>query len=248
MPRAVDPDDHRVRNFPRLELDKFFLRTFREVRPGTRLLELGSGNSIWLPYFAKRFGFLVHGLDYSPDGCAQSRAALEREGVEGEVSNADLFDPPLDLIEAFDVVFSFGLLEHFDDTSLAVASFARYLRPGGLLVTLVPNMRGAVGLLQHVLNPKIFRLHVPLAPGDLDAAHESSNLAVRSVGFTQFVNFGVCNPGPRGGKLAFARVTLWTAAVGLSGVAWWAQRATSHSFRANRISSPYVYCVAHKPS
>ena len=41
---------------------------------------------------------------------------LSIEGVKGDIVCADFFSPPESMIEEFDVVISFGVLEHFEDT------------------------------------------------------------------------------------------------------------------------------------
>jgi SAM-dependent methyltransferase len=60
---------------------------------------------------------------------------LDAAGVPGEIVCADLFAPPPHLLAQFDVVVSFGVVEHFDDTAACVAACARLVKPGGLMVT-----------------------------------------------------------------------------------------------------------------
>jgi len=84
------------------------------------------------PYFAKEFGFKVYGIDYSEIGCKQAREVLSNTGVEGNVICAIFFSPPENLIDAFDVVVSFGVVEHFEDTA-GIAAFSRFLKPNGIL-------------------------------------------------------------------------------------------------------------------
>jgi 2-polyprenyl-3-methyl-5-hydroxy-6-metoxy-1,4-benzoquinol methylase len=42
---------------------------------------------------------------------------LRKAGVVGQVYCCDFFAPPGDLIGTFDVVISFGVAEHFQDTA-----------------------------------------------------------------------------------------------------------------------------------
>ncbi len=87
-----------------------------DLPPSASFLEIGCANSIWLPHFARRFGFRITGLDYSEIGGAQTRAAYEAAGLDAEIVCADAFSPPARLLESFDVVFTLGVVEHFDDT------------------------------------------------------------------------------------------------------------------------------------
>ena len=132
-----------------------------------RLLEVGCARSAWLPYFGREFGFELHGLDYSELGCRQERTILVKAGLEGEVTCADLFTPPPDLLGAFDVVVSFGVVEHFSDTLAATRALAALLRPDGLVVTVVPNMRGAIGRIEQLINRDVYDIHVPIGPARL---------------------------------------------------------------------------------
>ena len=88
------------------------------------LLEVGCGNSIWLPYFAKQFGFLVSGLDYSEEGCRTSREMLAEAGVRGMIRCADVFARPDDMRNRYDVIVSVGVVEHFQEPSVCLGGFS----------------------------------------------------------------------------------------------------------------------------
>jgi SAM-dependent methyltransferase len=170
----------------------FFDSVLEDSPPSSTFLEIGCANSIWLPYFAKR-GFRVTGIDYSDVGCAQTCARFEAAGVDVEIVCADAFSPPARLIEGFDVVFTLGVIEHFDDTAKAVAAISRFLRPGGILLTVVPNVRGANGIVQRVVNPRVLRMHVPLTPSALVQAHAGAGLLNVHARYFIPSNFGVIN-------------------------------------------------------
>src|SRR3954447_19350720 len=62
------------------------------ARPGATPLEVGAANSIWLPYFARKYGYHVTGLDYSHNGCQLAEARLRSAGIEGAIIEGDLFE------------------------------------------------------------------------------------------------------------------------------------------------------------
>jgi 2-polyprenyl-3-methyl-5-hydroxy-6-metoxy-1,4-benzoquinol methylase len=222
-----------------------FLEAFggRDVR-GQALLEIGCARSPWLPYFAQEFGFRVSGLDYSEIGCRQEEDVLRRAGVEGRVICADLFDPPADLRGSFDAVVSFGLVEHFDRTAEAVAACADFLRPGGVIVTSTPNLKGLLGALQRRIDRAIYDIHVPLDAAGLARAHEAAGLRVRSARMLLPLNLGVLNMSARRPALAWKFVA---KAAELATKAVWAVDRL-RPLPETPYFAPYAVCVAEKLS
>jgi len=41
-----------------------------------------------------------------------------------------------------------------------VSALAAFLHPTGYLITIVPNMYGLIGLLQKLVDPSVYRVHV----------------------------------------------------------------------------------------
>jgi|UniRef100_A0A7V6A619 SAM-dependent methyltransferase len=162
-----------------------------------KLLEIGCAQSRWLPYFARHWGYAVAGLDYSELGCLQSRALLEREGVEGEIFHQDLFSPLPGQLAGYDLVFSNGVVEHFDDTVAVLRQMATYLKPGGLMITLVPNLAGWLGYLQKLVSPEVMAIHRPLSREELGEAHAAAGLHPQVCTYLAFLHFSVVNSGDR---------------------------------------------------
>jgi hypothetical protein len=73
-------------------------------------------------------------------------------------------------------VFSLGLIEHFENHAAVLDRLQALLRPGGTLITIVPNLVGVWGAIQKRLDPEIYRVHVPYTPSDLDRVHRSAGL------------------------------------------------------------------------
>jgi 2-polyprenyl-3-methyl-5-hydroxy-6-metoxy-1,4-benzoquinol methylase len=238
---AFDPGPRTIRNFGRRTLDAFLTRHLEALPNSSRLLELGCGGSTMLPYFHKNFGFDVAGLDYSEQGCELAEQICLQNDCKAQIVCADLFSVPPEMRQAFDVVVSFGLAEHFADTAGCMRAFSSYLRNGGLMITTVPNMAGVVGRLQKFADRRVFETHVVLDAPDLCAAHRGAGLTALEFGYLSFLNFGVVNPG----SASFAKRLLLTASRGITGVCW-AVESMVGNLRANKITSPYAYCVARK--
>jgi SAM-dependent methyltransferase len=117
-----------IRDYPReaAELD----RLIQERRPGARtLLDVACGTGAHLEYLA---GYDVEGLDLDPEMLSVARERLPNVPFhEGDMASFDLG-------KGFDAVVcmfsSIGYVRREDRLRSAIASMARHLEPGGLLV------------------------------------------------------------------------------------------------------------------
>jgi SAM-dependent methyltransferase len=146
------------------------------------------------------------------------------------------------MVEGFDVVISFGVLEHFDRTTDCLIAFSRYLKPGGLMITTIPNLCGLNGSIQKIVNRPIFDIHVALDAESLAAAHERMGLRVSSCDYFLLVNFGILNIENFSGLFhaVASRFRSW-----ITKVIWICEGAIP-LLKPNRWSSPYINCVAVK--
>lgn len=245
LPAPILPESRELADFPVMSL----LSILRGALPAakSRLLEIGCASSPWLPVFSRQFGYEVVGLDYSEAGCESARRLLHSQNAPGQIICADLFQPPADLLGAFDIVVSFGVVEHFDPVSRCVQAMAAFLRPSGLMFTQIPNLAGVLGLLQKALDLEVFRKHVPLDARDLGRAHVEAGLRVRSSRYYLSSNFAVCNLNslpPRTPEW-WAKKALLAGLSRLSILGWASERRLGVP-RPTRALSPYAICVAEK--
>ena len=233
-----------IRGYAKRAWHAAFLRAFTGLPSQQRkLLELGCGGSAFLPYFAIELGFQVFGIDYSENGCDLARSMCAAHGVRADVVCVDFFKAPTDAFAgAFDAVVSFGVVEHFTDTNDTVKKFATFLRPGGILVTIVPNMKWSVGMLQKHLAPEVYDAHEIIDPSRLRASHEAAGLQVLENDYFLFMNYGVIN---LGNAATLPRRVLFAALRAITGAVW-AIETVVGSLRPNAVTSPYVLCVARR--
>ena len=122
-----------------------------------RLLEVGAAPGKWLNFF-ETAGLRVVGIDYSPLGVITTRSNLDLLGMSSaEIWNSNF----LTMVpkSEFDVVASFGFIEHFDDATSILLQHAAWTRPGGYLIIGVPNFRYLHGFIQKHLDPLVYRSH-----------------------------------------------------------------------------------------
>ncbi len=104
----------------------------KALRPGDRLLEIGSGEGDFVAR-ARDLGARALGIELNP-GAVRRAAELGRP-----VEPRELAEVARERAGEFDVVASFQLLEHVADPRAFFDDAVRLLRPGGLLLTAVPN-------------------------------------------------------------------------------------------------------------
>lgn len=202
-------------------------------------LEIGCFPGRFLYHFAKEFDFRVHGLDFVPQA-ADIPGWLAALGVEARVTVADffLFKPE----RGYDVVASFGFVEHFADWPEVLDRHLALLNPGGTLLLEFPNFRYGQYFLRRWLNPAVLNGHFleTMDPGKWGQALKARGLNILYCGYYQTFRF-------------------WG---GLAGQGWarllrkclmepvrFAQKVISklHIDYPNRYFSPYIFIVARRP-
>ncbi len=101
------------------------------------LLEVGCVPGRHLVYFNKVFGYTVEGVDFS-DHIGLTHDVMNYHGIEEYSLHQEDF---LSFThEPYDVVVSFGFLEHFPDWRAMLQKHIELVKPGGYLVVSVPNL------------------------------------------------------------------------------------------------------------
>ncbi|QRF24480.1 class I SAM-dependent methyltransferase [Alicyclobacillus sp. TC] len=122
--------------------------------------EIGCAPGTNLVYFANQFGYRVSGIDYS--NIEQVGKLLKHHGiVPEELSGEDFFSYTPK--RQYDVVTSFGFVEHFQNTQDVIERHMQLVAPQGWLVIEVPNIRYFNFLLYRILNPSLLAIHNPKA-------------------------------------------------------------------------------------
>lgn len=175
------------------------------VKMGERLpheaviLEIGCGGSVFLPLATLRLAIKAGiGIDYSWRGCQLARECLRTFGVlNAHVIHGDVLEANPIRENSCDLVYSFGLIEHFDDPIPILREHLRCLKVGGILVVGAPNFTGLTGCLQRWLDPTVFRWHVALSRDRLFGCLRGAGLADVTVEPFGFFNPNMISMGSR---------------------------------------------------
>jgi hypothetical protein len=76
------------------------------------------------------------------------------------------------------VVVSLGVVEHFEDTELCMKALSRFLKPGGIIITMIPNLAGMLGVIFKLINRAIYDIHKIILKENLDNIHKSISLNI----------------------------------------------------------------------
>lgn len=123
-----------------------WIRRWIPPRTGT-CLEFGCFPGRYLTVFGK-LGYELHGVDLTPRVEQDFAPWLSAQGYRvGQIARDDalLWEPN----RRYDVVCSFGFIEHFDDWRAVLRRQARLVDRDGWLMITAPNFRGALQWLLH---------------------------------------------------------------------------------------------------
>lgn len=122
---------------------------------GAKICEIGSGDGKLLKKFASMLGCKPFGVEYSREAAKEAA----KNGVKTIVK--DVFDKEFlkKYKNYFDVVFSYGFVEHILPPERAVKIHCQLLKPGGYVIIQIPRFRGFNLLKARILRPDLIPLH-----------------------------------------------------------------------------------------
>lgn len=128
------------------------------LHPNTRFLEIGCAPGKLLAWVASVIGGKVSGVDYSPNGIASAEELFAALNLEADLRCENVMETTFPL-SSFDLVFSAGVIEHFDDPAQIVRRHVDLTARGGTVLITVPNYGGWMGRLQGRLDPGNLKIH-----------------------------------------------------------------------------------------
>ena len=96
-------------------------------------------------------------------------------------------------IDKYDILTSFGVFEHFENIENSIAHTKHYLKDNGIILTVIPNMNGIVGLLQKLLNKPVYDIHIPYTREEIKNAHEKAGYHTLFCDYYGLYQAGVIN-------------------------------------------------------
>lgn len=142
-----------------------------------KIFELGCGESFVLARSAY-LGWEVSGVDFNQKALASLRSFLDSKKYNsGSLINADIFQYDCDhLSETQDILVSFGFLEHFKEPAKILEKWIQVLKPGGLVISIIPNLFSFNAAIFKRFDPDFWDMHIAYSPESLEAFHTSIGL------------------------------------------------------------------------
>jgi SAM-dependent methyltransferase len=125
--------DKELQFFTEQGISTHILKILRSVLfKGSKVLEIGCVPAGRLYFLQKHFQMETYGLDYSLKGLFKSIK------YKNHLVCSDLYYPPFKQ-ESFDLVYSLGVIEHFDVPSKVIGKHLDLVRKEGFILITVPN-------------------------------------------------------------------------------------------------------------
>lgn len=138
--KYIIPDAHSLTQLGYMTFLSYqFLEKRFPQKEGLISIECGSGTGSTSLYFRKR-GYHTVLFDASQKALEISRDNYKRECETGYAVRGDVLKMSFKN-DVFDVVFSLGLLEHFENVSEVLKEMVRILKPGGLFFATIVTKR-----------------------------------------------------------------------------------------------------------
>jgi len=225
-------------------IEHIILKIINRCNPKT-ILEIGCGNSTWLPYLAKITNAQVTGIDYSEEGCRLALQRLKQDGIQGKIVCEDIFKANHEIIGQYDFVYSLGVVEHFSDLTGILKEELRFVKPGGILFTEIPNLKYSIhGLLSWIYQPELLKKHNKISKKELIKAYESCCLKNIEVNYAGIFSLGIVAWGkyPRWKKPSKFFIPLMILVIkGIDYVL-----AIIKYYKGFAFTSPYIYAFGEK--
>ena len=145
-----------------------------ELKPGSVVLDVGTGTGVFLPYLLKNIGKngKIVALDLAEEMLAKAMAKYSAENVE--YLHADIMDIPV-YEEMFDSVVCYSSFPHFQDKHKALTEIRRVMKPGGRVFVCHTSSRDHINGMHSTL---------PGVENDLLPAPDEMRMLFSNAGFT----------------------------------------------------------------
>jgi len=121
-------------------------------------LEIGCVPGIYLAYISKTFGYFPEGIDYVKNTKNITEKTLKNFGLnESLIYEHDFTSWQTN--NKYDLVCSFGFVEHFKDTDVIILKHINLLKKGGQIIIEFPNFSNGQKIIHKLIDKKNLERH-----------------------------------------------------------------------------------------
>lgn len=183
----VDIDSHSIASFL-----KKYLANVKEMES----IEIGSYPGTFQPTIG-RMGYLLNGIDFNLKNATDLPNWLKTLDLHvGNFETVDFFDFAKSNTKKYDLVCSFGFLEHFTNYEEVIKGHLDLVKPGGKVIITTPNFRGWMQSIPHWLfdRPNLQKHYLPsMNPEKWASILKNNNFEIQFSGYFGGYSFWVDN-------------------------------------------------------
>jgi len=159
----------------KVQKDHEFANIFRQYLTGKNyntMLEIGGFPGYYAIYFAKYWNYTSTLLDFVVNNQLLIKLLKINDLTHKQVKviKRDFFKH--NVTEKYDLVFSKGFIEHFEDTEDVISRHWQYVSKGGTMIINLPNFTGFNGIYQLIHDPANLNAH-NLTSMDMDRLNKA---------------------------------------------------------------------------
>ncbi|CAO5683060.1 MAG: hypothetical protein HEEMFOPI_01888 [Holosporales bacterium] len=129
-------------------ISNFFLRHLSS-KSEKAAIEIGCAPGKWLVFIKKNLGYSVTGLEYLEIAAKKTEENLRRQGVQGKIIKGDFLE--FSTNTKYDLVYSLGFVEHFDDYHYILNKHKFLVKSGGDVIIGYPSFVGLTYFTQRLI-------------------------------------------------------------------------------------------------
>ncbi len=145
--------------FKRIPEKVFFYKYVERLKGAENFIEIGGFPGLMAVYFYKNVCKNVSILDYYIDPSIVNKLEKLNAVPQNSIQciESDFFEFKTE--KKYDLVFSYGFIEHFDNTKDVILRHVHLLSDKGKLLVILPNFRGLNGFIQYLFDRETYNAH-----------------------------------------------------------------------------------------
>ncbi len=146
LPKTIDKDFHQER-----VISEILTNHLPDGNGEKNCIEIGCAPGRWLIFFNKELNYKIDGIEYLDVACKKTEENFKLNGIEEfSLFKKDFFS--FEIKKRYDLVSSFGFIEHFDNTEEVFAKHCALVNDNGYLAIGLPNLRGLNHIIQSLVD------------------------------------------------------------------------------------------------